>query len=202
MSKAIKLGDKMRVIPIGDGAKCVTVRKATGGDFDGIIALLDGEFTKEGFGFVNRAQVQTEVGRGSVWVADDAGEIVGVRIGLGTLWNVAVAKAYRGRGIGKQLVEVHRPAKIRVKCEPVGHLSKAQRELFTDPRPFYESLGFRFWCKARSRNFWQNADGKAVFHKEGKKAHIHVYVDPRDMLFMLDESDAEGDRNGRERRAH
>ena len=163
----------------------IEVRKATIQDFDEIVNLFDGEFTPDGFGFVNKMQVKTEILRGAVWVAFDT-KIIGVRIGKQTLFNIVVAKSHRGNGVGRKLVEARWPQKIRVKCDPIGHLSKAQKKAFKDPRPFYEALGFRLWGKAKAKNFWQNTNGKAVFHKEGEKAHIHVYVDPAEMLFMPD----------------
>lgn len=155
------------------------IRRAIQGDYEMIVRLIDNEFTKEGFGFVNRAQINTEIGKGRVLVADDGGDIVGVRIGIGTVWNIAVSNSERGKGIGKMLIEYHRPHTIRVKSDPIGHLSKLQRENFTDPTGFYESLGYKFWGNSFPKNFWQKGkDGKGQFHTRGCKAHIKIYKDP------------------------
>jgi GNAT superfamily N-acetyltransferase len=160
------------------------VRKAVLDDSTDIAGLIDGEFTKEGFGFVNREQIKTEIGRGNVLVATEDESIVGVRIGLVTMWNLVVTKSKRGKGIGRMLVEYHRPITIRVKSDPVGHLSKAQRESFVDPTEFYETLGYKFGGRAYSRNFWQRGkDGKGQFHKQGDTAHIKVYKDDGSTLF-------------------
>lgn len=152
------------------------IRRAKLDDFAKIIKLIDGEFTKEGFGFVNRAQVDTEIRKNRVLVADDNGEIFGVRIGIDTVWNIVVSKVKRGEGIGRELINYHRPRTIRVKSNPIGHLSKEQRENFTDPTPFYEKLGFKFWGNSYPKNFWQKGkDGKGQFHIQGENPHIAIY---------------------------
>jgi N-acetylglutamate synthase-like GNAT family acetyltransferase len=164
------------------------IRKATIDDFSDVVALIDSEFTKEGFGFVNRAQIMTEISKNRVIVADDDGEICGVRIGVGTVWNIAVASSLRGKGIGKKLMEYIRPHTIRVKSDPIGHLSKKQKDDFVDPTGFYESLGFKFWGYSYPKNFWQKGkDGKGQFHVKGEKAHIKIYRDPNTVLFGLDQ---------------
>ena len=158
-------------------------RKATLADFRKITDLIDGEFTKEGFGFVNRAQIETEIIKGRVFIADNNGEIVGCRIGADTVWNIVVAKAERGKGIGRQLIEMLRPRTIRVKNQPIGHLSNKQKEEFTDPTPFYESLGYKYWGNSYPRNFWQKAGDKAQFHSQGENPHIAIFKDERSLLF-------------------
>ena len=163
--------------------KHAEVRKATMDDYNGIIRLIDGEFTAAGFGFVNGMQVQTEIRRHNVWVASDGGEVVGCRVGGNTVWNLVVAKASRRRGVGRDLIEAHQPQTIRVKAIPVGHLSKRQREEFESPEAFYESLGFRLWGRAFPRNFWQRAGDKAQFHARGDQQHILIYRNPEATLF-------------------
>jgi GNAT superfamily N-acetyltransferase len=165
----------------------IEIRKAIIADFDKVIALIDGEFTKEGFGFVNGAQVKTEIHRRNVWVAIDSGEVIGCRIGSNTLWNLIVSKARRGEGIGRQLVEIAPPQTVRVKAIPVGHLSKAQLEAFESPEAFYQALGYRLWGRAFPRNFWQRAGNKAQFHAKGNLQHILIYHNPNDMLFGTEE---------------
>lgn len=160
------------------------IKKAKLADLSGIIALIDNEFTKEGFGFVNRAQIETEIHKGRVFMAREDGVIVGCRIGIDTVWNVVVSKSRRGRGIGKALIEYLRPRTIRVKNKPIGHLSRKQRDNFRDPTGFYEKLGYKFWGNAYPRNFWQRAGGKAKFHTKGETAHIAIYKDERVVLFL------------------
>jgi len=159
------------------------LRKAKIGDFAQIVRLIDSEFTKEGFGFVNRAQIEIEIKKGRVFVAVKDGHIIGCRIGGDTVWNIVVAKNERGQRIGSQLIEILRPRTIRVKCKPVGHLSKAQRENFVDPTPFYEKLGYKYWGNAYPRNFWQRAGDKAKFHTKGEIPHIAIYKDEEALLF-------------------
>ena len=166
------------------------IRLASISDFDKIISLIDGEFTKEGFGFVNKAQVETEINKKRVLVAVKDTEIVGCRIGLGTVWNMIVSKKERGEGVGRQLIEYYRPHTIRVKNQPVGHLSKKQREEFTDPTGFYESLGYKFWGNQKAKNFWQRAGDKALFHREGELAHIAIYKDPAQVMPLEAEKEA------------
>jgi len=161
----------------------ITVRKATINDYESIIMLIDGEFTKEGFGFVNGAQVKTEIHRHNVWVAVDGNEVVGCRIGSNTLWNLVVSKARRGEGIGRQLVETAPPQTIRVKAIPVGHLSKAQREAFESPEAFYQALGYHLWGHDYPRNFWQRAGETAQYHAKGDVPHILIYRNPDTTLF-------------------
>lgn len=155
------------------------IRKATLTDYNNITSLIDNEFTKEGFGFVNRAQIETEIRKNRVIVAVEDDEIIGCRIGIGTIWNIVVGKSSRGNGVGRALVDYIRPHTIRVKSDPVGHLSKKQREEFTEPTEFYEKLGFKFWGRSFPRNFWQRGkDGKGQFHAIGKIPHIKIYKDP------------------------
>ena len=161
------------------------IRKANLADFNNIVALIDGDFTKEGFGFVNREQIRTEIRKQRVLLAEDNNTLLGVRIGLGTVWNMVVAHEARGRGIGKALIEYTRPHTIRVKADPIGHLSREQRETFTDPTGFYEALGFRLWGLSFPRNFWQRGkDGKGQFHIKGETAHIKIYKDPNAVMFI------------------
>lgn len=158
------------------------IRLAELADYDNVVAHIDLHFTKEGYGFVNRAQIKTEIAKGRVVIALIENEIVGVRIGLNTLWNLVVANDQRGNGIGRLLVEFQRPLTIRVKCEPVGHLSNKQEANFTDPRPFYEALGFIEWGDkvVIARNFYQKGGG---YHAKGTKEHIRIYCDPKTRLF-------------------
>jgi N-acetylglutamate synthase-like GNAT family acetyltransferase len=114
------------------------IRRALFTDLNTIVSLIDNEFTKEGYGFVNKAQIETEIRNNRVIVADDDG-ICGVRIGVGTIWNLVVSHDKRGEGIGKGLIEYLRPHTIRVKSDPIGHLSKDQKDNFVDPTGFYEA---------------------------------------------------------------
>lgn len=160
-------------------------RRANLKDFDSIIKLIDNDFTKEGFGFVNREQIKTEILKRRVVIAENGGGLLGVRIGLGTVWNMVIAHEARGQGIGKALIDYMRPHTIRVKADPIGHLSKEQKETFVDPTGFYEALGFRLWGLSYPRNFWQKGkDGKGQFHIKGKTAHIKVYKDPNAVMFL------------------
>lgn len=159
------------------------IRKATLDDFDGVIALVDSEFTTAGFGFVNRAQVRTEILRHNVWVAISDGQVQGVRVGGNTVWNLVVSKDSRRQGVGRALIEAHLPQTIRVKAIPVGHLSNEQKAAFESPEAFYESLGYRLWGRAFPRNFWQRAGDKAQFHARGDKQHILIYRNPEATLF-------------------
>jgi len=163
----------------------VEIRRAVISDLDQIVKLIDSEFTKEGFGFVNRAQVETELQRGRIIVAEDKRLIIGCRIGIDTVWNMVVTKSRRGQGVGKSLIEHIRPRTIRVKNTPVGHLSKEQKTNFPDPTVFYEKLGYRFWGNAYPKNFWQRAGKTALFHNKGKLPHIAVYKDSHSLLFEV-----------------
>jgi len=153
------------------------IQKATLSDFDEIVKLIDDEFTKEGFGFVNRQQIKTEIRKGRVLVAKLLNEICGVRIGIMTMWNLVVSKKYRGNGIGKALVNYRRPTTIRVKSDPVGHLSKNQKKEFVDPTDFYEKLGFIFFDRAYPKNFWagDTKSGTRIYISKGKIPHIKIY---------------------------
>ena len=163
------------------------IRKAKLNDLERIVALIDGDFTKEGFGFVNREQIKTEIGKHRVVVAEEEGELLGVRVGLATIWNMVVSHEARRRGIGRELIEYNRPHTIRVKADPIGHLSKKQKLNFTDPTGFYETLGFRLWGLSYPKNFWQRGrNGKGQFHLKGDTAHIKIYKDPNAVMFMED----------------
>lgn len=87
------------------------IRKATIGEVKSVVSFIDGTFTKEGYGFVTSAQIETEIKRGAVWVAIICGEISGVRIGKQKVYNLAVAKEHRRKGIGEKLINIYRPEK-------------------------------------------------------------------------------------------
>ena len=153
------------------------IRKAHISESDKVVNFVDSTFTVEGYGFVTSAQIKTEIGRGSVWIALDKTGIVGVRIGINRVYNLAVAKTHRRMGIGEQLINIHRPETIRVKAIPVGHLSKKQKDGFVSPEPFYKKIGFVFRCADYAKNFWQRGKDKAHFHRQGKIKHIKIYED-------------------------
>lgn len=159
----------------------VVIRKAAMGESKRISDFIDKYFTTEGFGFVTDAQTRTEISRSAVWVAIDNNEIVGVRVGINRVYNLCVHPDYRGAGVGRELIHVHPPDTIRVKSEPVGHLSKAQIENFKSPEGFYKALGYELSHIDVAKNFYQRGSEKANFHKEGKK-HIRVYVKPSDLF--------------------
>ena len=140
-----------------------------------IVKFIDSTFTKEGYGFVTSAQINTETKRGAVWVAVNYGHIIGVRIGLNRVYNLAVHPDYRGQGIGRQLIEIHPPDTIRVKAIPIGHLSKEQTKNFTTPVGFYDAIGYEYAYSDYARNFWQRGKAKAFFHKIGKIKHILIF---------------------------
>jgi hypothetical protein len=141
------------------------------------VRLIDTQFTKQGYGFVNKAQIETEVNKRRVIVADDSGDLCGVRIGIDTIYNLVVTFDKRTHGIGSLLLDYPCKARtIRVKSDPIGHLSNAQKDNFVDPTGFYEKLGYKFWGKSFPKNFWQKGkDGKGQFHSIGDNPHIKIY---------------------------
>ena len=140
-----------------------------------IVKFIDSTFTKEGYGFVTSAQINTETNRRAVWLALDGDRIIGVRAGINRVYNLVVHPDYRGQGIGRQLIEVHPPDTIRVKAIPIGHLSKEQIDNFTTPVGFYNAIGYEYDHSDYARNFWQRGKTKAVFHKIGKIKHIQIF---------------------------
>lgn len=155
-----------------------------------IIKFIDLNFAREGYGFVTPGQLRNEMKRDSVFVARLGGEIVGVRIGKNTVYNLCVSKTHRKLGIGKKLLECSVPNAIRVKSKPVGHLSKDQRDNFKNPEGFYERCGFDFSHQDYSRNFFagDSKTGDRVYYKQGKEKHIRVYI-PADMVDLLARSE-------------
>jgi GNAT superfamily N-acetyltransferase len=154
----------------------IFVRLATIIDLDEIRKLTDLELRNAGMGFVGTNQIRTEIYKKTVWVAQDGPEIIGVRIGARTIYNLVVRESHRKIGVGSKLIQVFEPEQIRVKAIPVGHLSNEQRSSFVDPRPFYEKLGYKFigWLKAK--NFWAGSKGKKrIYYSESDKAHIALY---------------------------
>ncbi len=140
-----------------------------------IVKFIDSTFTKEGYGFVTSAQINTETKRRAVWIALDGDKIIGVRVGINRVYNLAVHPDYRGKGIGRQLIEVHPPDTIRVKAIPVGHLSKEQQDNFVTPVGFYDAIGYEYDHSDYARNFWQKGKVKAIFHRIGKIKHIQIF---------------------------
>ncbi len=160
------------------------VRLAHFADYTAIVNLIDKDFTRQGYGFVNREQIFTEIKKHRVIVAESEDNIVGVRIGMGTIWNLVVANDVRGQSIGTSLIAYHRPHTIRVKSDPIGHLSNSQKDGFVDPTPFYEKLGFKLWGLSFPKNFWQKGEnGEGQFHIKGDRAHIKIYRDMNVTLF-------------------
>jgi len=155
----------------------ITIRKATELDIKNVVRFVDKNFTKEGYGFVTSAQMATEIRRGTCYLAFDEEQIVGSRIGLHRIYNLAVHTDYRKQGIGRKLVECHEPELIRVKAQPVGNLSKKQLAGFSNPEGFYRSLGYKLDSIDYAKNFHQRgkAGEKAHFHKQGKVKHIKIY---------------------------
>ena len=159
----------------------IQIKKAQLPEVKQVVKFIDSTFTVEGYGFVTSAQIETEIRRKAVWIAVDGGKIVGVRVGISRVYNLAVHKDYRMMGVGRKLMEIHPPDYIRVKSDPVGNLSKEQIDNFKSPEEFYQKLGFKFLRTDFARNFWQRGNKKAHFHKEGKKKHIKIYknLDPK-----------------------
>ena len=155
----------------------ILIRKAEEKDIKDVVRFVDKNFTKEGYGFVTSGQMATEIKRGACYLAFDNDSIVGSRIGLKRIYNLAVHIDYRNKGIGKKLVEIFEPELIRVKAEPVGNLSKKQLEGFSNPEGFYKSLGYSLDSIDYAKNFYQRGKKgeKAHFHKQGKKKHIKIY---------------------------
>ena len=171
----------------------IKIREATEADIPHIVRFVDTHFTREGYGFVTSGQMKTEVRRGAVYLALDGNIIVGSRMGLERIYNLAVHKNYRGQGIGRKLVEIYHPNLIRVKADPVGNLSKTQKENFENPEGFYQSLGYELQGTDYAKNFYQRGrtGEKAHFHKRGKK-HIKIYQKPiRELPLFKDLTDDE-----------
>ena len=156
------------------------IRKAGLDEVKSVVKFIDSTFTVEGYGFATSAQIETEIRRKAVWIATCSEKIIGVRVGISRVYNLAVDKEFRGVGIGSALIKIHDPDYIRVKANPVGNLSKKQTANFINPEPFYRKIGFRFLRSDFARNFWQRGKEKAHFHKEGNKKHIKIYenIDP------------------------
>jgi len=155
----------------------IKIRKAYRDEYKKVSEFLDNTLVKEGYGFVTSAQVETECKKRRIFIALDGDNIVGVRTGTDCIYNLAVDSSYRGQGIGMMLIDVCKPYKVRVKAEPIGHLSKKQKEGFKCPRGFYDKAGYRFSHKEKGKNFWSGEkDGKRIFIKEGEKEHIEVFV--------------------------
>lgn len=154
----------------------IQIKYALINDFENIKYFLDNNFTKEGYGFLHSGQIETEIKKRRVIIALDENEIIGCRIGLGKLWNLSVKKEYRGKGIGEKLLKFYEPDIIRVKSDPVGHLSKEQKDNFKNPEEFYDKMGYKYFGHDYGKNFYQNSNGKANHHKCGEKKHIKVYV--------------------------
>ena len=159
------------------------IRKAELDEIKDVVKFIDSTFTVEGYGFVTSAQIKTEIRRRAVWIAITDEKIIGVRVGISRVYNLAVDKEFRGIGVGKALIKIHDPDYIRVKANPVGNLSKNQTANFINPEPFYRKIGFRFLRSDFARNFWQRGKEKAHFHKEGNKKHIKIYenIDPKQL---------------------
>ncbi len=172
----------------------VKIKKAMFNDLPLVVEGMDNILSKEGFGFVNKMQIKTEIKRGTVFIAYMGETPCGFRVGKDRLWNIAVYPEYRGMGIGKILLSHHRPNTIRVKNTPIGHLSKEQRENFTDPTPFYEAMGYTKIGTDFGRNFWQKGSDKANFHKQGKIKHISIYIDEDAYLFSASAMTTQEDR--------
>jgi len=164
----------------------IKIRYADYSEFKSIYEFLDNNFTKEGYGFLHKSQIETEIKKSRVIIVLNKNEIIGVRIGIGKLWNLSVKKEYRGKNIGKMLIEFNKPDIIRVKSDPVGHLSKIQKENFVNPEKFYEKLGYKMYGSDYGKNFYQNTNGKAKHHKQGNKKHIKIYV-KKEEKFLFEE---------------
>lgn len=154
----------------------IEIRYARYDDFSSVRDFLDDNFTREGYGFLHSGQIETEIKKSRVLVAVMDGVIIGCRVGTGKLWNISVKKEFRGLGVGGRLLNAYRPDVIRVKSDPIGHLSIAQKDGFVNPEPFYEKHGYKYFGSDFGRNFYQNASGKAQYHRQGEKRHIKIYV--------------------------
>lgn len=173
----------MNELSLFTGAE-VEIRKAKISEMKSVVFFIDNTFTKEGFGFVTSAQIETEIWRGAVWVALNQKNIIGVRTGKNTVYNLAVHPEYRNQGIGKALIEIYHADTIRVKAIPVGHLSKEQKTNFKSPRKFYEKIGYIFSHFSWPKNIWAGEKaGKRIFIPKGEKKHIEVYenINPKQL---------------------
>lgn len=161
------------------------IRDATITDFEKLTEFVDKYFAGEGYGFINREQLKTEIKKRRVIVAENSTGIVGVRIGWNRLWNIVVHPNYRGQGIGRALIVVHHPEYIRVKSNPVGHLNKNQIANFKDPTEFYEKMGFVYVCDDYGKNFWagDTKENTRIYMRKGQKKHIKLYRNPNKTWF-------------------
>ena len=155
----------------------ILIRKANKKELEHITRFIDHNFVREGYGFISKSQIETELKRQTIYVAETGlGQIVGTRIGKKRIWNLAVHKAYRGQGIGKMLIDIYDAETIRVKATPVGHLSKEQLKNFSNPEGFYKKVGFSFSHKEYPKNFFSGQKGdKRIYYTKGKTKHIKVH---------------------------
>lgn len=91
------------------------------------------------------ADLEPALARGELWVAEDAGELVGFLLALPLddalyIREVAVALGQQGKGYGRSLI-----AAAAAHARASGHaaLTLTTDELIEWNRPFYERLGFR-----------------------------------------------------------
>jgi GNAT superfamily N-acetyltransferase len=163
----------------------IIIRYAHYSDFEKVYKFLDNNFTKEGYGFLHKSQIETEIMKSRVIIAVHENDIVGTRIGIGKLWNMSVSKEYRGKSIGRRLIEFYKPDVIRVKSNPVGHLSKHQKENFVNPEGFYEKLGYKMYGYDYGKNFYAGEkDGKRIHIQQGEKKHIKIYVKDEEVFLF------------------
>lgn len=123
----------------------IEIRKANSDEVKAIVKLIDSTFTKEGYGFVTSAQINTEVKNQRVWIALDGINIIGVRIGIDRVYNLAVHPDYRRQGIGKTITFI-------------GDLDpelKGITIIVANIRPAYEigQAGLRFFDKRTGKRY-------------------------------------------------